>query len=243
MSSGVAYVGAVRHDRSLSASCARPPGTTHLPARTPIADPLAAEHARLLREGTIQFDLPGAALPEPTPAWVLWLGRHLKPFAEWLSHQGLAFKIAFWAGIAVVIAVALHALWQHFGGRAIFARRPRAEQVDRPDWRPDFTAARALLSEADALAAQGRFEEAAHLLLLRSVEQIAARRPGTVHPALTSRELAAASVLPRDVAHAFLGIARTVEASWFGAAPLAADAWARCRAAYEEVALPRAWVA
>ena len=46
-------------------------------------------------------------------------------------------------------------------------------------------AARARLADADALAAAGRFAEAVHLLLYRSVDDISDRRPGLVRPAMT----------------------------------------------------------
>ncbi len=55
---------------------------------------------------------------------------------------------------------------------------------------------RSWLDEADALAAKGRFAEAIHHLLLRSVEDIARRRPKLVRPALTSRELSASDGIP-----------------------------------------------
>jgi hypothetical protein len=55
-------------------------------------------------------------------------------------------------------------------------RRPR-EAAAETEWTPDRAAAIALLEEADRLAAEGRYGEAAHLLLQRSVHHIAAARP------------------------------------------------------------------
>ena len=63
----------------------------------------------------------------------------------------------------------------------------------------------ATLFLTDALAAQGRYDAATHLLLKRSVGQIAAARPGLVEPATTARELAALGALP-DAARAAFGI-------------------------------------
>ena len=101
--------------------------------------------------------------------------------------------------------------------------------------------ARALLAEADALAAEGRFAEAVHLLLYRSVEDISARRPGLVRPAMTSRELAAAADLPTVARHAFSRIARAVEISLFGGRSIDAGAWEQCRSAYAELTVPKNW--
>src|SRR5690606_24390339 len=85
-------------------------------------------------------------------------------------------------------------------------------------------AARALLAEADALAAEGRFSEAVHLLLHRSVEDIEGRRPGLVKPAMTSRELSDARDLPSVARDAFSRIARAVEISLFGGRSIDAGA-------------------
>ena len=94
---------------------------------------------------------------------------------------------------------------------------------------------------ADALAAEGRFAEAVHLLLYRSVDDIAARRPGLVKPAITSRDLAASRDLPGTPRTAFARIARAVEISLFGGQPVDAGVWGECRAAYAELTVPKAW--
>jgi hypothetical protein len=105
------------------------------------------------------------------------------------------------------------------------------------------SAARARLADADALAAEGRYAEAVHLLLYRSVDDIAAKRPGLVKPALTSRDLAGSRDLPQVPRGAFARIARAVEVSLFGGQPVDADVWGECRAAYAELTVPRAWAA
>jgi hypothetical protein len=102
-------------------------------------------------------------------------------------------------------------------------------------------AARALLAEADALAAEGRFAEAVHLLLYRSVEDIEGRRPGLVKPAMTSRDLAEARDLPSVARGAFSRIARAVEISLFGGRAIDAGAWDQCRSAYAEMTVPKNW--
>ena len=47
-------------------------------------------------------------------------------------------------------------------------------------WQPSPERARLLLIDADALAAQGRYAEAAHLLLRICIQEIGERRPGAV---------------------------------------------------------------
>src|SRR3546814_8570614 len=87
----------------------------------------------------------------------------------------------------------------------------------------------------------GRFAEAVHLLLYRSVEDIEGRRPGLVKPAMTSRDLAEAHDLPSVARGAFSRIARAVEISLFGGRSIDAGAWEQCRAAYAELTVPKNW--
>ena len=122
------------------------------------------------------------------------------------------------------------------------AARPKTVAAETaPEWRPDAAAARDLLAAADALAAQGRFAEAAHLILLRSVADIERRRPRSVRPALTTREIAGLSALPPSARPAFAQIGRVVERSLFGGAPVEAAEYAECRREYEAFALPAGW--
>ena len=98
-----------------------------------------------------------------------------------------------------------------------------------------------LLADADALAARGLYAEAAHILLLRSVQDIEKRQPNAVRVSLTTREIMALKALPDAARPAFSRIGRTVESSLFGGAPVDSDAFAECRQAYEAFALPDAW--
>jgi hypothetical protein len=62
-----------------------------------------------------------------------------------------------------------------------------------------------------------------------------------VRPALTARDIGALDGVPATARQAFTRIALAVEASWFGARPLGADGFARCRQAYEAFAFAEAW--
>src|SRR6185369_17130871 len=101
---------------------------------------------------------------------------------------------------------------------------------------PEAKEARELLSEADALAAQGLYSEAAHLLLFRSIEDIDDKRPDLLRPALTSRDICALEEIPGPPRSAFARIAAMVERSLFAGRPLVSSDWGDCRAAYEEFA-------
>lgn len=196
------------------------------------ADEFAAAHARLVAKGAVQLDLPVPAPPPPPPSW-------LRDLIEALSHGGPVFKFVFWAGVVVVALILLRLLYPLV--RRLLARLGDKTEAPEPGWRPEAAPARQLLDEADALAAAGDFGEAAHLVLLRSVEQIARHRPDALQPALTSRDIVRTAPLPGDVRSAFGVIADIVEAGLFGGRAVGRDAWLACRAAYEGVAFPRAW--
>jgi hypothetical protein len=98
-----------------------------------------------------------------------------------------------------------------------------------------------LLSDADALAAKGRYAEAIHLLLLRSIQEIAQHRPTILKPALTSREISALRELPEAARLAFAQIARIVEQALFAGREVGSHEYAQCRQAYERFAFPDLW--
>jgi hypothetical protein len=94
----------------------------------------------------------------------------------------------------------------------------------------------ALLDDADRLAAEGRYDEATHLLLQRSVGLIAAARPDLLEPSATAREIARLPALPETARRAFSVMADRVERSLFALRRLTPDDWHAARAAYAEFA-------
>ncbi len=106
------------------------------------------------------------------------------------------------------------------------------------EWRPAAARARPLLEDADRLAADGRFAEAVHLILFRSIEDIDRRWPRLVQPALTSRDIAQHPALPTAARTTFAAIARTVERSFFGGQAIGPAEFEACRSEYQAFALP-----
>lgn len=192
----------------------------------------AEAHRRLLADSSIQFELAPYRQPEPPP-WLRWLGDFIEAIFPVL-------KILFWIG---VLALALYILYvvarRLSGSQWPWAQKPLQDPEE--SWRPAEAPARALLREADTLAAEGRFSEAAHLLLFRSIEDIESRRPKLVRPALTSRDIAGAPELPSGPKHAFSTIVMLVERSLFGGRALGEQDWRECRTAYEAFAFAGAW--
>lgn len=196
---------------------------------------LAQAHERLMHDPTLQFAFSAPPTPEPTPNWLKSLARFLEAIAPSMTW-------VFWgvvaAAVLLIAAFAAREMLRHrWAGRA----RPLQLTVGVADWRPEPERARALLAEADSLASEGRFAEAAHVLLLRSIDDLQGRRPDLVRPALTSRDIGALAALPKAARPAFALIAEVVERSLFGGRPVDADAFGRCRRAYEDFALPKVW--
>ena len=195
---------------------------------------VAQAHATLLKDSSLQFDRANFD-PPPTPGWLRWIGEALEFLAPVL-------KWVFWIGLALLAGLILYAIVREI----LRLRRPAAKPVKQvvpieTDWRPDAQAARDLLSEADALAARGQYADAAHLLLLRSVQDIEKHQPRALRVSLTSREIARLKALPEAARPAFERIGKVVERSLFGGAAVGAQDFADCRQAYEAFALPEGW--
>ncbi len=155
-------------------------------------------------------------------------------------------RILLWtvlAAAALGFAVMLYRRIRDGEWRMPGRRRPVGIEAEAEEeaWAPEATPARSWLREADGLAAQGRYAEAVHHLLFRSIEDIARRRPRLVRPALTSRELAAAEALPPPARSLFARIAGLVEHSLFGGRPVEASDWSSARTAYADLVLPGTW--
>jgi len=185
----------------------------------------------------IQFSpLPPERPPAPPPPWLKWLGELLCDIFEPVGRVlGLSWPVVQDVLIAAAIALALFVSWRLLA--PWIAARRKAANEGPSDWRPDATAARALLADADRLAGEGSFNEAVHLLLRRSIDEIAATQPGWLRPASTAREIAGAASLPERARAAFAVIAARVERSRFALRGLDRADWDAVRAAYADFAL------
>ncbi|HVZ29281.1 MAG TPA: hypothetical protein VG839_02735 [Asticcacaulis sp.] len=104
-------------------------------------------------------------------------------------------------------------------------------RADAP-WRPTKAAVTALLSEIDALAAEGRYDEAVHLLLIRSVADINAYRPDLVRMHYSARDILSHPLLPEAARPAFRQIVEWVEKSYFAGIAAGKAGFDACRRAY-----------
>lgn len=140
----------------------------------------------------------------------------------------------------------LGGLYLVFGERFALRGSQKAKQVDPdlsivPNLKPAEDHARALLEDADALAAAGRFAEAVHLLLFRSIDEIQNKRSGVIGRSLTSREIGALGILPDPVRETLSPIIQIVERSFFGGQEVGEAGWKEARTSYETFAFGAAW--
>jgi hypothetical protein len=193
-------------------------------------DALARAHAGLLQQRDLQFDF-AMFTPPPVPEWAKELSRLLQALAP-------VFKWVFWIGLALGVGAVLLFIGRELLAARFPSWRRKRKAMSEPEWRPAAARARTLLEDADRLAAAGRYGEAVRLILFRSIEDIDARWPGQVRPALTSRDIAGLAILPAAARSTFVGIAQVVEHSLFGGRAVDADGFAACRQAYQAFALP-----
>lgn len=161
------------------------------------------------------------------------------------SFLGPVFSFIGWILLGLIGLGVLYALYLMFGdmslGRGNQKEKDPEDDISLIDnLRPEERRARALLEDADALAAKGQFAEAVHLLLFRSIDEIQEKK-GAVARSLTAREIGSLGFLPQDIRDALSPIIRIVERSFFGGRPVNAESWQEARASYESFAFGGAW--
>ncbi len=200
-----------------------------------------ASWRELRADDSIQFEDIGT--PEPEPREPTWFDDFLEFLADLFAPIGKALAAAWpvlsWVLLAAAIALVLFLIWRMINPYIGDGSSSHADDDGEPEWAPDRAESLALLEEADRLAAEGKYDEATHLLLKRSVGQIAEARPEWVVPASTARELAALPKLSDAARKAFRTIAVRVERSLFAMSALDQSDWDEARAAYADFALAR----
>lgn len=190
----------------------------------------ADAHRQMRSDPRIQFELT-QAVPARQPQWLEDLINALSPVWE-----PLFWTILVVAGVVIAVLLARALLKRDW---RLPLRADRTAEAET--WAPAPEAARALLAEAERLAAAGDHEGAVRLLLRRSVEDISDRLPGFLLPSLTARDIAAASRLPDAARTAFGQIAAIVEAALFARVRVGEAGWRAARDAYGRFAFADAW--
>ncbi len=192
-------------------------------------------------DASIQYTPIKANLPPPEmPGWLKSLNEFFEALFGPIGRAlGLSWPVLQWVLLGLAVLAVGWLIWR-FGIPLIERRRLNADgAAEAASWAPGHEQARALLAEADRLAAAGQFDEATHLLLKRSVEHIADTRPEWIQKASTAREIAAITGLSDSARAAFALIAARTERSLFALRQLDAGDWQAAREAYASFALGR----
>ncbi len=198
----------------------------------PTAEAARQSAQQIVAEESLQAELPAGAPARPTPIRTGSSGRGGRsstgsntPRGERGSAIGPA--VLWIVGGLLLVGLAAVFLRERIGPGAPAPRD--ALTTPRPPPPPD----RAIVDEADALAAAGRFAEAVHALLLRTIQALGSHMP--VPRALTSREIEARAGLPDSARAAFGDLVEAVELTRFGGRSADADDYARCVACFDRI--------
>lgn len=141
-------------------------------------------------------------------------------------------RLFLWITVAVgagVLAYCIYEVWPAFG----MARRPRWDDPAYGDGggavQGGDAAARAA---ADELAAQGRFVEAMHVLLLQGLDEMRTQCDLRFADSLTSREIASRANAPVSAKVALRDIIHWVERAYFGDHPVGRNDYDACRRSF-----------
>lgn len=137
-----------------------------------------------------------------------------------------------WVALAFVVAGLLAFLVSQIAE----SRRPQppipASAVSPPAPTPPVTAEQ-LLAEADAFAAQNRYRDAMHCVLLAAMSQLARRFRDGAPDSATSREMLRAAHLEPPERAALRDLVFRTDRAWFGEYPSDANDYAAARCCFE----------
>jgi len=185
------------------------------------------------RDEKYQYELAEPIPRKPPSAFSRALGRFFEAVFKIL---GPILKIVFYLGVGVLILGAVYLI-----ARAIYETRyakpavKKTETAEIPLYQPAEAQARILLDEVDRLAAEGRYGEAVHTLLFRSIQDIDRNRPNVVRRSLTAREIGSLSVLTPEARRAFSTIAGVSELAHFGGVSVNKAGFETARNAYADL--------
>lgn len=136
--------------------------------------------------------------------------------------------------IFIVVVVLLLVGWL---GQAVLRRRRGDETVEvAAEGAEEAVRVREpTFDEAARLAAEGRYAEAVHALLLAAIRHFAERSRVAIQPSRTSRELVRLLPLGAEAREAFSDLVRTVELSLFGGAAVGQEEYERSLARFRDL--------
>jgi len=210
-------------------------------AATSLAEPatdtaLQNAHQELRADRSYQFAFTKPPIPPEPPKWL----EPLSAFFAWISP---ALKWVFWGGVILILGGFALLIFREIS-KTRFGLKNKKLETKKPVLQmtqPGAEAAKILLEQADQLAKDGKFGEAVHLLLLRSIQDIEKHLPGAIRRSQTSREIELLDTIPPHPRSGFERIRQAVENSFFGTQSLGQPQYMSCRQAYEDFAFSPEW--
>ncbi len=133
-----------------------------------------------------------------------------------------------WLGVGVVAALLVFQILKRVRSRAAPAPQEPARSAALGT-----APSPALADDAQHLADAGQYAEAAHVLLLRTLEHLARLATHPLPVAWTSREILKQVSMPSDAAPALRTLIEVVECTRFGTDEAARTDWERCQAQFQ----------
>lgn len=164
-----------------------------------------------LSDGAYQQDLPS----EQPEAWD-------RPRAPDVSSLSAILKALLYIGLAGVLGLAIFWVVR----RLQEPRAPPSESIDEADAVPVPALSDQPLEDATSLAAQGRYTEAVHALLLQTLQILSEER--TFPHSWTSREIVTKLALPEAGSRGLEDLVTAAEISFFGGREADLEDYQRC---------------
>lgn len=201
-------------------------------AAAPTGPAAAGERARaILADPRYQTRLPPHEAPQDlsddTATSTRRGGLPLPPVVAPVIGAGAELTRIVFIVLAVAVAVLIVAwlvqsLWQRTGGESQRAQSEAGAGSGEAEPTRELN-----VEDANRLAAEGRFGEAIHALLLAAIQHFAARARLEIQPSRTSRELVRLLPLTGDSRPRFNELVMTVERTLFGGEPANAEDFQR----------------
>jgi len=146
--------------------------------------------------------------------------------------SGLAYGLLIAIAVAVVAGLGVW-MWRELSG---YGGPPLQAPGDAPPAPAPLDLERPL-ADADQLARAGRYAEAMHVLLARTLGELLRVRSVALHASWTSREVLArvGGALPGGARDALAGLIGAVEVTWFGDDIPSANDYANCVGHFQRV--------
>ena len=194
----------------------------------------AADVARALDKvygaGEYQTELPGAASmadsAQSNPARLT-----TEQFLLDLGPLADVLRVLVWAGAVVGVLLAVM-----YVAKRLFPGALGDFGLEEPGAEPTAALSDAPLRDAQALAGEGRFSEAIHVLLLKTFEQLLRVRGVGVAPGWTSREVLDRASYPGHAREALAGLVGAVETCTFAGRPASEDDYRICADRFRQLA-------